>query len=108
MPLLFRQSVRGVDLFPDPLFRLPRLGCLLRLRGCAARCCRTGAGQTAAAQDEQQKRKRRCVTHGEYQFTSPDRFRNYTGKHDNLVTLTAVRIRRDTTATHHRETRSST
>ena len=100
-PLLFRQPIRGVDLLPDPLFLLPRLGCLLRLRGCAARRGRTGAGQTAAAEDERQKRKRQCVTHGEYQFTRPDRLRKFRCDHGNIVAMPKGTLR-DTPATEPR------
>jgi pimeloyl-ACP methyl ester carboxylesterase len=99
---LFGQPIRGVELLSDPLFRLPRLGCLLRLGGCAAGSGRTGAGQTAAAQDEQQKRKRRRVTHGEYQFTRPDRLRKYRCDRGNIVPMPKATIRRETLATEAR------
>jgi pimeloyl-ACP methyl ester carboxylesterase len=98
-PLFFRHPIRRVDLIPDALLVLPRLGSLPHLGLRAGRPSGPGAGQTAAAQGGgKQKRKRRCITHGEHQFTRPDPLRKCDCDRGNIVPMPKENIRRDSLA----------
>jgi hypothetical protein len=95
--LFFRHPVRRVDLVPDTLLVLPRLGSLLRRRGRATRR-HPGAGQSAAVESGKQQRDRERVTHGEHQFTRPDRLRKSGCDHGNIVPMRKGTTRSDSPA----------